>query len=48
MDITMGVPSVVPFEVEMIELDLEYEWRYAMRRLEKLKRPSKGKSLKAI
>ncbi len=44
----MGVPSVVIFEVETIELDLEYERRYAMRRLEKLKRPSRGKSLKVV
>jgi hypothetical protein len=38
---TMGIPSIVAFEVEVIEPYLKYE-----RRLEKFRRPSKGKSLK--
>lgn len=33
---TMGVPSVAAFETEVIELELEYERKQAMKRLENL------------
>jgi len=33
----MGVPSIVTFEVEAVKLDLEYEKRKALRKLEKLR-----------
>jgi hypothetical protein len=48
MVITMGVPSIVTFEVEAIELDSTYERRQAMRRLEKLRQLSRSKSLKVV
>jgi hypothetical protein len=32
----MGVPSVAAFETEVIELELEYERKQAMKRLENL------------
>jgi hypothetical protein len=41
---TMGIPSIVAFEVEVVKPNLEYERRQALRRLEKLKQPSRGKS----
>jgi hypothetical protein len=42
--ITMGIPFVATFEVEVIESNFEYERRHILRRLEKLRQPSRGKS----
>lgn len=43
---TMGVPSIATFEVEVVESDSKFERRQAMRRFEKIRRPSKGRSSK--
>jgi hypothetical protein len=42
----MGIPSIVTFEVEAIELDSKYERKQAMKRLEKFRQLSRNKSLK--
>jgi hypothetical protein len=41
---TMGVPSVTSFEVEVVEPNSKYERKQALRRLEKLRQPSRGRS----
>jgi hypothetical protein len=44
MVITMGIPFVVAFEVEVIKPYLKYERRQTSKRFENLRRPSKGKN----
>jgi len=44
----MGVPFVIAFEVEVIKPYLKYERMQTLRRLEKLRRPSKGKNLEVV
>jgi hypothetical protein len=44
----MEVPFVVAFKVEAIKPNSQYERRQALRKLEKLKRPSRGKSSKVV
>jgi hypothetical protein len=45
---TMGIPSIVAFEVEVVELNFKYEKGQALRRLEKLRQMSRGKNSKVV